>query len=350
MKIGSGTNSNAGNWPPVGAGRLGRLCGQEGFALIIAIAVLVATSVLSAVVVSVFSSRMGGSTEYATAMKAFYVAQGGIEKAIKSYYSNCSGYTGETGNLGGGTFTTQVFSTDFSGASLPSSQLRLRSMGTAGQSKRVVEQIVTCNQLPIIAQAAITIGSQASVDCGDTTCSQSNVNARTCSCAKQNTSLGPAPSMPTPTPGAPPGGCPTGTSQAHYTWPAGTYSCNTVSIGSQAVVTLTGPVTLFSGVFTIGSQGQINAGGQASNLLVVGSGTMSVGSQAVFTGAFYAPGQSIQLGSQSQVTGTLDGNSITLGSQATIHYNATAGNNSSFYAAISGGGNSGIVLWREVIQ
>lgn len=115
---------------------------QKGFALIAAIILIVVAAAMAVVLVSMVSSSTQSGALHVTSAQALFVAESGLEKAIRQR-SLDNTYVGEGPTaMGQGSYTITVFNTDFSGALLPSGQRRLRSVGQFDTATRTVEAIV----------------------------------------------------------------------------------------------------------------------------------------------------------------------------------------------------------------
>ncbi len=329
--------------------------GNGGAALIAAIIFLVVTSFLGLSLAFVFRSHMAADVNAVSSLRAFYVAEGGLEKGIRSYKDDCSGYEGETGSLGGGTFTVQKYTTDFSGADLPSGKRRIRSTGMVGQSTRIVEEIVPCGSgsaspRAITGSANIVMQHSSLIDCGEgytpRYCQQEEIDDGSCPCGRELTPLPGVPSVPTPQPGPPPSGC-TLQKNRVFTWGAGTYYCPSFTMQNKSKVGLTGPVTLYCGTFTMQNNTDMNVAGPPNNLLVIVSGSTALQNSSVFKGALYIGG-SFTSQNSSEIYGTVGvkGSGV-IQNSSEIHYEGTAGDASPVFYDIYRDPN---VYWQEFIQ
>ena len=115
---------------------------QRGFLLIVAVVLIAVAATMAAVIVTFTAGSGQAGGLHVQSTQALDVAESGIEKAIRARSLN-NAYAGEGPiTVGAGTFTTTLFSTDFTGAALPSGQRRIRSVGTVGTATRTVEVIV----------------------------------------------------------------------------------------------------------------------------------------------------------------------------------------------------------------
>ncbi|OPY70627.1 MAG: hypothetical protein A4E57_00471 [Syntrophorhabdaceae bacterium PtaU1.Bin034] len=323
---------------------------NKGSALVLAVVFLVVTSLLALAFTYMFQTHTASNLNMVSSMKGFYIAEGGIEKGIKSYKANCSGYTGEEGtSLGGGAFTVEVVTTDFSGTALSSNKRRLRSTGVIGGSTRIVEQIVSCqsaNPMAITGRADLVLQNSGLIDCGSgVVCYQQQINNRTCPCGRKLTPLPSLPSLPSPAPSSPHSGCVI-QNKTTVTWPAGTYYCPSFVMQNNSTLNLAGPVTLYCDSFSLQNSSTMNAGGSSGDLLVIDYGSAALQNSAVFRGAIYAGG-SFATQNSSQIYGTVGvrGTGV-IQNSAQIHYESTAGNTSTEYDNIY----DVSVHWREYIQ
>jgi hypothetical protein len=326
---------------------------NSGMSLVTALIVVVVIGFLGVVVASLSGTNTGGAVDRLSSMRAQFVAEGGLEKGIKGYTSDCVNYGGEANvALGGGQFTVEVFSTDFAGIAL-TSRKRIRSTGTSAGAVRVVEQVVSCASAPLLvgASGAITIGNNGVIYCAAgpaDPCYQAAITANTCYCAKQSLGSGlvPAVTIPSsPYPPAPPGGCaPSG----NVVWSAGTYYCGGstgISIKNIAV-TLAGPVTFYATGFAIKSA-SVNWGGNTANLMIMATTGVTLDTTSYLQGAVYCSNAAgtcaVSLGQSATFTGTVGANTVSIGQTGQIIYDSTAGTSTSVFPTVYGSN----VQWRD---
>lgn len=133
---------------------------QRGFLLITSVVLIVIAAVVLGVMVFLSTTGNQATVRHLNSKQALFIAEAGIEKAIRNWKLSLNPptpYTGEpTTPFANGTFTVTIDSTDFSGAPLPADQLRFISVGTAagGVAMRVAEAIAGPeNLLPTSANA-----------------------------------------------------------------------------------------------------------------------------------------------------------------------------------------------------
>lgn len=115
---------------------------QRGFLLIVAVILIAVAAVMAAVIVTMTAGSGQAGGGHAESARALFIAESGLEKGIRQR-SLSNAYAGEGPTaMGQGSYTINVFNTDFSGAALPSGQRRIRSVGTIGNATRTVEAIV----------------------------------------------------------------------------------------------------------------------------------------------------------------------------------------------------------------
>lgn len=129
---------------------------QRGFLLIMAVVLIVIAALVLSVMVFFSTTGNQATTRHMSSKQALFIAESGIEKGIREWKLNPA-YTGEANTpFSYGTFTVVTSSTDFSGAPLPTGQLRFISTGTtsSGLAERVAEAIAGPeNLLPTSANA-----------------------------------------------------------------------------------------------------------------------------------------------------------------------------------------------------
>jgi hypothetical protein len=114
------------------------------------------------------------------------------------------------------------------------------------------------------------------------------------------------------------------TASSSLTLAPATYVIASLNINSPGALTISpaGPVTIYvTGTLNLG--GNENAGGIPSNLtfVVTSSGTVNINSNGLLVGGVYAPSSPINL--NSVVDGFLVGSSVTLNSNAAVHYDTS---------------------------
>jgi hypothetical protein len=323
----------------------------RGASLIMAILMLVVVSVLGAMMASTFRSHTMAVADHLSATRALFVAEGGLERGIRKYREDCANYAGETNiPLGVGTFTTELYQTDFTGDVLDDSRRRIRSTGTAASAVRAVEQVVSCTALfplVILAQNSIVLANNADVFCGpglSNPCSQAQIDLGNCPCARENATMSPAPPVPNPAPPQPPGGCTLSNNQVR-TWPEGTYYCPSgLVLANNAQIILSGAVTFYSTFITLANNSLFNTGGPSSALFVIARGAITFANNSRLNGALYAPGQQVTLANNARLTGTAACRNATLANNAEVVYDFSAGDTSALYGQLY----EGRISWREV--
>ncbi|MEW5756900.1 MAG: hypothetical protein AB1810_11400 [Pseudomonadota bacterium] len=123
---------------------------QRGGLLIITVVLIVTIGLLATVLPVVFVSETRSMLDQARSEEAFVIAESGLQRGIRQWKLNPSTYTNEGPvTFGGGNFTITVLGTDFSGATLPTGQKRIRSVGQVasvqGNVSRTTEAIVALN-------------------------------------------------------------------------------------------------------------------------------------------------------------------------------------------------------------
>ncbi|MDH3371351.1 MAG: hypothetical protein OEM31_08485, partial [Gammaproteobacteria bacterium] len=140
---------------------------QRGFLLITSVVMIVIAAVVLSVMVFLSTTGNQATVRHLSSKQALFIAEAGIEKAIRNWKLSLNPptpYTGEpTTPFANGTFTVTIDSTDFSGAPLPADQLRFISVGTAagGVAMRVAEAIAGPeNLLPSVVNANFNLAPQ----------------------------------------------------------------------------------------------------------------------------------------------------------------------------------------------
>ncbi len=329
---------------------------NAGIALITAIIIIVMISALGVVIGVLFSSKMAGTPNHLLSVQAQFIAEGGLERGIYQYTTTCSGstpYAGESNvSLGGGTFTTTLYTTDFSGNAL-TGQERIRSTAAIAGATRVVEQIAVCpGNSAGMRTTASTITDNGTVKCGTTTCTQAMINSGTCTCTAESVQSTTMPSVSVPSSLKTGSHGPTGDTacsaiSSNATWSAGTYYCSTLSINKNVTITLSGPVTLYVGTFTVNSGDLVNTSGSAANLLVMVTTGLNFNSTGSLTGYIYAPSLSVTI--NGTLTGGLAAANITMNSGSVFSYDGTAGTGVSTFNTLTGAtAAQTYVYWQEL--
>ncbi len=115
---------------------------QSGFYVIAMVILIMAASVIALIVSRSYFNNALINAESSTGSESFYLAVSGAERGIRQWSLN-NLYTGEGPNaLGNGTYTVQVFTTDFTGAALAANQRRIRGIGNVNNSQSTVDVII----------------------------------------------------------------------------------------------------------------------------------------------------------------------------------------------------------------
>jgi len=104
--------------------------------------------------------------------------------------------------------------------------------------------------------------------------------------------------------------------------PAGNYYVHNFGTASQATLWFTGPATVYvTGNVNLGGA-TITSGGLPKNLqlVVIGSGTVSVANNNSFYGRIYAPQSAVQLSGTGDIYGSVLGSAISMTGTSGIHY------------------------------
>ena len=129
---------------------------QRGFLLIVAVVMIVSVALLATVITFLSAGNVLSGASHASSAQALFIAEAGLEQGARKFSLN-SAYTGETDTpFANGSFTVTVSTTNFSGNTLPSRHIRLRSVGQVSGSGvlRSAETIVGPeNLLPLSANA-----------------------------------------------------------------------------------------------------------------------------------------------------------------------------------------------------
>jgi hypothetical protein len=284
--------------------------------------------------------------------RAIYLAQGGVEYVGK-YLNSQSSWMSLTSpptniNLGTGNFSVTY-------APVDNSNLNATITGFSGTAKRSLTVGFQRSGFAIRSQGGISMGNNAALDCEPSNPSNqicTNTNLGTCPCTQQNASGAsmPAFSLPSPLPSAPPSGC---TINNNVTIPAGIYYCPTgMTVGNNDVITLSGPVTIYTTSFTLNNGALFNNSGSPGNLLIFAQGNVTLSNNSRFKGAIYAPGYDISIYNNATLTGYVAGGRPGVWNTVNINNNAlfdvTAGTNTG-NSPPGGGSGSAISLtsWQE---
>lgn len=330
---------------------------EKGFSVIALIVAILLLGSIGYIMSSLMTRSQETIPRTLDSIRAFYVAQGGMEYVGK--YLEASGGSDWTTApvppnqpiaLGNGNFTVSFSPVD-------ADNLTATITGYVGSAhRRVIASFQkTGGGGAIQSQGGINLGNNAWVDCepsnpSNTLCNNSNLGS--CPCTSQNVS-----SMPTITPsGSSHAICGSHGNNYTRTVPAGTYYCSSgISFGNNARITISGAVTIFTTSFNMGNGAQINAAGNPANLLIITQGNVS-GNNLQFKGALYSPGYSVNVGNNAQFTGTVSGGvpgvtgTISAGNNSHITLDAAAGSNSPYYAQVGGGGGGttlSVTGWQE---
>jgi sugar lactone lactonase YvrE len=127
---------------------------DAGFSVVLVTATILVLLILGLALVSIVSENAGLSVHHVQSNQAFYVAQAGLEYAVKKLADN-SGWTGLAPpgkQVGPGAFSiAPPDNVDENGAALPAGRQRLVSTGTVGEASRVVQIQVTTGGVSTIA-------------------------------------------------------------------------------------------------------------------------------------------------------------------------------------------------------
>lgn len=115
---------------------------QSGYVALVAVMLIVVVSAIATMSTKMFISQSWSTGDHQGSSKAFFLAEAGVERGIRQWMLNNS-YTGEGPvSLGAGTFTVNIYTTDFSGAPLAGNQRRVRGTGAVGANSRISEAII----------------------------------------------------------------------------------------------------------------------------------------------------------------------------------------------------------------
>ncbi|MEK7348158.1 MAG: hypothetical protein AABZ94_04745 [Candidatus Eisenbacteria bacterium] len=115
---------------------------DAGFSVVLVTATILVLLILGLAMVSLVSENSGLSVHHVQSSQAFYVAQAGLEYAVKKLGANpsWSGLPSPGKNVGPGSFTVAPPDTlDENGAPLPAGRKRLVATGVVGEATRVLQ-------------------------------------------------------------------------------------------------------------------------------------------------------------------------------------------------------------------
>ena len=158
--------------------------------------------------------------------------------------------------------------------------------------------------------------------------------------------------------------------QKTATLPGGTYHFTSLTLGTQAILNVTGPSTIYvdSGNITVGTQADVNITATSATKIVLDGGNMSVNTQGDvnnygvpknlmiystgttinmttqtdFYGAIYAPNADVTLTTQGEIFGSVSSKTINCGTQAALHFDLDLLNVSPVFES------SGVSSWQEI--
>jgi len=160
--------------------------------------------------------------------------------------------------------------------------------------------------------------------------------------------------------------------QKTATLTGGTYHFTSLTLGTQAVLNVTGPSTIYvdsgniivgtqadfninatsatnivldGGNMNVSTQGDVNNLGVPKNLMIYSTGsTINLTTQTDFYGAIYAPNADVTLTTQGEVFGSISSKTIHCGTQAALHFDLDLLNVSPIFES------SGVSSWQEIMQ
>ncbi|MBI5604483.1 MAG: hypothetical protein HY879_14140 [Deltaproteobacteria bacterium] len=311
---------------------------EAGFILIAAIIIMTLLGFLGVTASYLFTSGTTTTKDYLLSTRAFFIAEGGVEyvgKYLRDQGSpNWSTITPPSGSisLGDGSFSV-VFTNQ------AVNNLDAVVTGVVPGSPVNAQRQVTATfqkDLAVRSRGGISMGNNAYVDCDPTNPSNPLCYSSSCACTNTNVSAANMPiiPVPSPTPPAPSIGC----SYPHHstgTITPGVYYCSSMTFDNSAVVSLSGPVTIYTQSLTIDNGATFNNSGNPRDLLIIVQGTVPsslvalIDNNAILKGAIYAPGYDIRLDNNAEVWGTLSGgasgdaSTIRLNNNAKVYYRPT---------------------------
>ena len=319
---------------------------ESGSAMIIMVVTIAVLSVIGYILGSLTSRHQESIPINMDSARAFGLAQSGVEYVGK--YLEGKNFT-TVANPSTMTLGTGTFGTVLSGAT--TSQITAAITGTTGTAARRITVRYQKKGGAIVSRGPINPmnNPNGTVVCDATTsCNTSTIHA--CECTRENVpaSVIPDISVPGGLPAIPAGGggCDVG-NHTTATIPAGTYYCATYRIQNNSTLSLPvgGVVTIFCDNFNFENLGNFNMAGQAGNLIIVASNSVSIGMNVNFKGAIYAPGATVTMDNSATVTGMLVGNVVSVNNHYTVNYDPTAGQNSGY------GGNlaafAAVIDWED---
>lgn len=312
---------------------------KEGSVLII----MVVTMVLLGTIGVIISQLMVGSQESISrdidTNRAIYLAQGGVNYAGKflkgiSDWGALSGTL--TKSLQGGTFAIQWGAYNAG----PPNQLTVIVTGSSGSAPRQITTIFqkTGSALAIMSKGGVDIKTGSWLDCDPSDPSNPLCTGGTCACTQTRAS---STDMPivwfSSAPPVLPIPC-NFKGNATYTIPAGVYYCSGGILWDGAInITLGGTVTIFTKGFQMDHGANVNASGNAANLLVISNDLVRIHHPSLFKGAIYSPGYDIRIDNQGMVTGRLAGGTtsnsgVIIETDSYMNCDSNAGSNSPYFS------------------
>lgn len=318
--------------------------GEKGISVIALIVAILLLGSIGYILSSLMSRSQESVPRTLDSSSAFHIAQGG-SNFVGKYLAGQSNWGAlsnppASGTLGTGTFTIQ-WGTYSSG---PPKQITVTIIGSSGNAQKQITAVYqqSGSSSGVNSQGGINFYNSSSFDCGSSPppCIQTNI-------PPAQMPVIPAPS---PHPAAPALGCAIGGSGTR-TMPGGTYYCSNLTISQSVLISVTGPVTIFCGNFSMGNSSRFNTSGSAANLLIIASGSVNFNNSSQFKGAIYAPGQAINIGNSAQFTGTIAGGSPTtpINFSNSSSFDNSAGNLSPYYNQTGGSGSLSTTLadWQD---
>jgi Tfp pilus assembly protein PilX len=341
---------------------------DAGMSLITAIIIVTVISFLGVVIAALTSSRTATTVDRLSAVRAQFIAEGGLEWGIRQYkaVTSCAAVPSTTNNLGNGQFTVTVMlgdgTTTCAGATVSTGQACIRSTGAIAGAARIVEQIATCpggggNPAIATTSAGGDSATGGTVYCGTGSCKYSwwpKGYTGDCDCIQENsTATFPPVSVPVPAPPAPKGICEYNNMKT--SWDGGTYYCASLHLNSKSEIRLNGPVTIYTSNFEMnGASLNMGKGSLVTNLIVMvtASGYAQLNSSSQFKGLLYSPGVNVGIYGGADIYGGVAANTVKMDSSSAVTWDITAGSAAPNYSSLTGGGGGGggsetSVTWRE---